>query len=61
MDELFRKEELEVLKAIIKEREAYNLFMNKIKSTWIWVIAGGVVTLLVLWEKIQILIAGAPK
>lgn len=53
------KSEAQILKILIKEREAYNLFVNKLKGTYVFFIATGILALWALWDKIHaILISG---
>lgn len=48
-----RKDELELFKKIMAREAAWNYFESKIKSTWIWVVAGGILTVWALWDKIM--------
>lgn len=48
--------DLEIIRNVIKREKAYNWFTGAMKSTSIWIVAGGVVTLFVLWDKIIALI-----
>lgn len=47
-----QRSEAKVLKEMIREREAYNFFTNKIKTWWVWALAGGIITLIALWETL---------
>lgn len=44
-----------VLKNMLKREEAYGTFVGMIKSNWIFVVAGGVLSLWALWDKIVLL------
>jgi len=45
------KSEVETLEQLIKEREAYNFLINKLKTYWIFTVAGGVLVVWALYEK----------
>lgn len=47
------KEDDQVLKEMIKEREAYSYVVAKLKNLWIWTVAAGLVSLLLFWESIK--------
>jgi len=49
------KEDDEVLKEIIKEREAYNYLTSKLKSLWIWAVVSGAISIFILWDHIKVL------
>lgn len=51
-----RKEEVELFKKILAREAAWNYFESVVKSTWIWVVAGGILTLWALSDKIRALI-----
>lgn len=53
--------EAEILRTMIKEREIYYMFVNKLKSAWIFVVAAGILTLLALGDRIFILFNGTVK
>lgn len=56
------KAEVKILREIIKERETYNHFINKLKTNWIWFLVGGLVATFTLWEKFHALFStGAIK
>lgn len=46
------KSEADLLKEIIKEREAYNFIINKVKSYWVFTVAAGVLVVWALYEKL---------
>ena len=54
------KSEAETLKQLIKEREAYNFLINKLKTYWIFTVAGGVLVVWALYEKL-VPVTGALK
>jgi hypothetical protein len=37
-----RKDEVELFKKIMAREAAWNYFESVVKSTWIWVVAGGI-------------------
>jgi hypothetical protein len=47
------KEDYEVLKELIKEREAYNYLTYKIKSLWIWAVVSGIISLFIFWDYVK--------
>lgn len=49
------EEDHEVLKEIIKEREAYNYLTSKLKSFWIWAVVSGAISMFILWDHIKVL------
>lgn len=54
------KSEAETLKQLIKEREAYNFLINKLKTYWIFTVAGGILVVWALYEKF-VSVTGALK
>lgn len=48
--------EAEVLRKMIKREETYNNVTGMFKSSWIWVVAGGCLTLFALWDKIVMML-----
>lgn len=50
--------EAEVLRTMIKREETYNNITAMFKSSWIWVIAGGLLTVFTLWDKIILILKG---
>lgn len=47
----------ELLRQMIAREEAMGWLEVKWRSHWVWVIGGGLVTLFLLWEKIQAFVA----
>lgn len=54
------KSEAETLQQLIKEREAYNFLINKLKTYWVFTVAGGVLVVWALYEKL-VPVTGALK
>lgn len=48
------REQVEVLKQVIKREQAYSWFISTIKSWWVWIVAGGVLTFITLYDKLGI-------
>lgn len=48
----FEPSEIDALKQVARERMAFDTIRNKVKSTWIWVVATGALTCWALWDKI---------
>lgn len=44
---------LELLRKIIAREEAYGWLEGKLKTSWIWVVAGGILSLITFWDKIH--------
>lgn len=64
----FKKDELiniklprsqyEILKVIIQREEAYNWLTGNLKSSWLWIVGGGILTIWLLYDKIHFLFNG---
>lgn len=54
-EEEFDKKEIEALKKIATERIAYDTLTQKLKTNWIWIVGGGVLTIWALWDKVHAL------
>lgn len=50
--------EYEILKDMIQREQAFNWFKNAIRTNLIWVVGGGIVTFLLMYEKFNALIHG---
>lgn len=48
-----RKDEYELFKHMIQREQAWNYFESVVKSTWIFVVAGGILTVWALADKIK--------
>lgn len=48
--------EAEILRQMIKREETYTNITAMFKSSWVWVIAGGALTVITLWDKIVVMI-----
>lgn len=70
-DELNRDDEIvevklprgdyEVLRDVLEREKTYSYISRRLKSTWVWVVAGGILSLFALWNLIfdgQILLKG---
>lgn len=55
------RSEYKVMREIIQERETYNNLVLKLKTNWIWFIAGGLLTLFALWDRFHEFLIGAIK
>jgi len=42
-----------ILKDVIKREEAYSWFSAWIKSWWVWAVAGGILTLVALYDDFK--------
>jgi len=47
------RSQYKILKEVIQREEAYNWFYRMIVTNWIFIVAGGVLTVLLLFEKLQ--------
>jgi len=54
----FDEDEVEALRRMAKERIAYDTIVQKIKTSWIWAVGAGALTLWALWDNIQSLLTG---
>lgn len=51
----------EILKTMIKREQAYNWFKKALTNSGLWVVGGGILTLLLLYDKIILLFNGTVK
>ena len=47
------RSQYKILKEVIQREEAYNWFYRMIVTNWIFIVAGCVLTVLLLFEKLQ--------
>lgn len=47
------RSEAKLLKAMIKREEAFSWLSNSLRNSFVWVIAGGLLSVLLFWEKIK--------
>lgn len=47
------RSQYKILKEVIQREEAYHWFYRMIVTNWIFIVAGGVLTVLLLFEKLQ--------
>lgn len=55
------RSEYETLRRVLKREGAYTWFVNSLKSTWVWVVAGGVLSVVSFWDRIILMINGTVK
>lgn len=46
------RKEAELVRQMIRERQAMNYFKGWLTTWWVWIVAGGVLTCWALWEKL---------
>lgn len=46
------RKDLEILREMLEREAAYSWFTKKLKSYWIWGVAGGVLTVALLYHEI---------
>lgn len=46
------RRQYEVLKTMIAREEAYSWFTAALKNSWLWIVGGGILTVLILWDRI---------
>lgn len=51
---LLPRRDYETVRQIIKERQAMSHIKGMLTTTWIWVVAGGLLALWALWDKIKL-------
>jgi hypothetical protein len=47
------RKEYNTLKTMIEREETYTRITGSLKSSWIWVVGGGALTILLLWDKLH--------
>lgn len=50
--------DLEIVRKVIEREKAYNWLTITLKSSWIWVVAGGAIAMLTLSDKFITLFTG---
>jgi hypothetical protein len=50
------RDEYEIVRQMIKERQAMNLIKGWLTTWWVWVVAGSVLSVWTLWDKIKVAI-----
>lgn len=55
------REDFEQLREILARERSYKWFTSKVKSNWIFVVGGGLLTFLLLYEKFQTALFGTVK
>lgn len=48
------RKEYEVLKVLIEREQTYSRLTNSLKSSWIWVVGGGILTLIMLYDRFHV-------
>ncbi len=52
------RKEYKILRQVIEREEAYSWFKRQLATSWIWIVGGGALTLLLLWDKVYNLFDG---
>lgn len=47
------RSQYDILREVIRREEAYNYWTARIKSSWVFVVGGGILTIFLLWDKIH--------
>lgn len=47
------RSEYKILREMIRREETYSYLGKKLSSLWVWAVAGGILTVLALWDSIQ--------
>lgn len=50
------RKDYETVRQIIRERQAMGFIKSWLTTSWVWVVAGGVLTVWALWDKIKVAI-----
>lgn len=50
--------DLEIVRKVIEREKAYSWLTLTLKTNWIWVVAGGCIALLTLYDKFYTLLTG---
>lgn len=48
------RRQYEVLKNMIEREQSYDRLTSTLKSSWIWIVGGGILTLFLLWDRLGI-------
>lgn len=48
------RSDLDIVRSMIEREKAYNWITKTLKSTSVWVVAGGVLACIALWDKITV-------
>lgn len=48
------RKQYEILKIMIEREQAYDRLTSMLKSSWIWIVGGGMLTLVLLWDRIHL-------
>ena len=48
------RKQYKVLQTMIEREETYSRLTGMFKSTWIWVVGGGILTLILLWDRLHL-------
>lgn len=49
------------LKEILARERAYSWFTSRIKTSWVFIVGGGLLTFILLYEKFQLALFGTVK
>lgn len=50
------RKEYEKLREILMREQAYSVLTNKVRSWWVFAVAGGLIALVTFWEKFSSLV-----
>lgn len=46
------RKEAEIIRQMIRERQAMNYIKGWVSTWWVWMVAGGILSVWALWDKI---------
>lgn len=46
------RKQYEVLKVMIEREQTYDRLTSMLKSSWIWIVGGGILTIILLYDRI---------
>lgn len=48
------RKDYEIMRLLIKREQTLNNVTNILRSSWVWIVGGGILTLWLLWDKIKL-------
>lgn len=54
VDVRMSREDFHTMQKMIDERRAYDVITGRLKSLWMWVVVGGVLSIISLWDVIKV-------
>jgi hypothetical protein len=48
------RKKYEILNNMIEREQAYNWFTSALKSSWLWIVGGGILSIILLYDRFHI-------